>query len=91
MSSHTRTVFFVATQVRLSKLGNKVDRSGLVQKATILTIDAGGSAVSDIAEFFGFCMPAEPGCRILPVFGKPCAASPACGTAAPPNPQTAML
>ena len=71
---------------RLLTTGN-----GLVQKATILAIDAGGSAVSDIAEFFGFCMPTEPGCVILPVFGKPCASSPACGTAAPPNPQTVML
>ena len=64
---------------------------GLVQKATILAIDAGDSAVSDIAEFFGFCMPAEPGCRILPVFGKPCAVNPARGVAAPPNPQATML
>ena len=52
---------------------------GLVQKATILTLDVHGSAVAGIAEFFGFCMPAEPGCRILPVFGKPCAVNPARG------------
>ena len=48
-----------------------------------MAIDAGGSAVSDIAEFFGFCMPAEPGCRILPVFGKPCAVNPASGGGGP--------
>ena len=60
--------------------------AGLVQKATILAIDAGGSAVSDIAEFFGFCMPAEPGYRILPVFGKPCAVNPARGGDGPAEP-----
>ena len=57
--------------------------SGLVQKATILAIGAGGSAVSDIAEFFGFCMPAEPDCRILSVFGESCAINPARGGGGP--------
>ena len=56
---------------------------GLVQKATILAIGAGGSAVSGLADFFVFCMPAEPGCRIQPVFGELCAVNPARGGGGP--------